>query len=247
MRRVAIALLYGALCHAIFALGVGTMIFEMAFGLSRAIGPFTGIWAVIANALLIAQFAAGHSLLLTRRGQALLDRLAPAPHGRTLRTTTYATIAAAQIGALFLLWSPTGIVWWQAEGWLLYLWLGFYGTAWALLGIAMIEAGLSVQSGVLGWWSLARGVSPRYPGMPQTGLFSLTRQPIYVAFTMTLWTVPRWTPDQLFLACCLTLYCLLAPLHKERRFAQLFGEQWTDYKARVPYWLPRLGKRRPAP
>jgi protein-S-isoprenylcysteine O-methyltransferase Ste14 len=151
-----------------------------------------------------------------------------------------ALIASAQIGLLFLLWSPSGVVWWQAEGWLLYLWLGFYGTAWALLGIAMVDAGLSVQSGILGWWSLARDVRPNYPPMPTTGLFRLTRQPIYVAFTLTLWTVPRWTPDQLFLALALTAYCVLAPLHKERRFAGMFGEQWTAYRARVPYWLPQL-------
>jgi protein-S-isoprenylcysteine O-methyltransferase Ste14 len=242
MPRLAIALLYGFVCHTVFALGVGAMIYEMAFGMSRGLGPFTGWAAIVANALLIAQFAAGHSLLLTRPGQRLLERLAPEGHGRTLATTTYATIAAAQIGLLFLLWSPSGEIWWRAEGWLLYVWLGFYGIAWALLGIAMVDAGLSVQSGVLGWWSLARGVPPTFPPMPETGLFRLTRQPIYVTFALTLWTVPTWTPDQLFLAVLLTLYCVLAPLHKERRYALLFGERWQAYRARTPYWLPRLGK-----
>jgi protein-S-isoprenylcysteine O-methyltransferase Ste14 len=244
MPRLAVALLYGAICHLIFAFGVGTMIVEMAFGLSRSLGPFEGWAAVLANTLLIAQFAAGHSLLLTPRGQRVLDRLAPAEHARTLRTTTYATVAAAQIGLLFLLWSPSGVIWWQAQGVMLYICLGFYGLAWALLGMAMVDAGLSVQSGVLGWWSLARGKAPQFPPMPETGLFRLVRQPIYVAFTLTLWTVPTWTPDQLFLAVTLTAYCVLAPLHKERRYARLFGERWQAYKARVPYWLPRLGKAR---
>lgn len=246
MPRLAIALLYGAVCHTVFALGVGTMIFEMAFGLSRSLGPFTGWAAVVANALLVAQFALGHSLLLTDRGRRWLAALAPQPHGRTLATTTYATVAAAQVGLLFLLWSPSGVVWWRAEGALLYVWLGLYGSAWALLGMAMVDAGLSVQSGVLGWWSLARGVEPRFPPMPEGGLFRFTRHPIYVSFTLTLWTVPTWTPDQLGLAAGLTLYCILGPMLKERRYARLFGARWQAYRARTPFWLPRLTLGKPA-
>jgi protein-S-isoprenylcysteine O-methyltransferase Ste14 len=247
MPRLALALIWGAVCHAVFALGVGTMILAMGFGMSRSLGPFEGRAAVAANALLMAQFALGHSALLTARGRRWLESLAPAPHGRTLVTTTYASVAAVQVGLLYGLWSPSGTVWWQAEGALLWLWLGFYGLAWALLGKAMLDAGLAVQSGLLGWWALARGVEPRYPPMPETGLFRYTRQPIYVAFALTLWTVPVWTPDQLFLATVLTAYCVLGPRLKERRFERFFGARWRAYRARTPYWLPRLGKPRASP
>lgn len=51
--------------------------------------------------------------------------------------------------------------------------------------------GLALQTGSLGWVALFRGVKPVYPPMPVTGLFRLTRQPIYVSFTLTLWTVHR--------------------------------------------------------
>ena len=36
-----------------------------------------------------------------------------------------------------------------------------------------------------------------------------------------------------------TGYCLLGPLHKERRFRRYFRDQFTAYQRRVPYWLPR--------
>ena len=71
------------------------------------------------------------------------------------------------------------------------------------------------------------------------------RQPIYVAFAMTLWTVPVWTPDQLELAVVLTLYCVTGPLLKERRFSRRFGEQFRAYQSRVPYWLPLCRTRTP--
>jgi 2-polyprenyl-6-hydroxyphenyl methylase/3-demethylubiquinone-9 3-methyltransferase len=74
--------------------------------------------------------------------------------------------------------------------------------------------------------------------MPTTGLFRIVRQPIYVAFALTLWTVPTWTPDQLTVALVLTLYCLAGPLLKEKRFRQRFGQDFLTYAGRVPYWLP---------
>jgi methanethiol S-methyltransferase len=239
------AVAYGALCHAFFLVGVATMIAAMYFGMSLSIGPFTGVWRWIANGALLAQFVAGHSLLLSAKGRAVMARLAPASLGRDLSTTTYALIASIQILLLFGLWSPTGVVWWHAEGATLVVLTLLYTIAWALLGKSMLDAGLQLQSGLLGWWAVARNKKPVYPPMPQTGLFRLTRQPIYVSFALTVWTVPTWTPDQLVVATTLTLYCVLGPLLKEARFHKIYGEAFEDYRRRTPYWLP--WPRRSAP
>lgn len=102
-----------------------------------------------------------------------------------------------------------------------------------------------MQSGALGWMSLLARIRPVFPDMPTAGLFRLIRQPIYVAFALTLWTPPVWTPDQLALALALTAYCLLAPRLKERRFAVRYGARFDGYRARVPYILPRLTKDEP--
>lgn len=61
-----------------------------------------------------------------------------------------------------------------------------------------------------------------------------------MAFALTLWTVPVWTPDQLALALSYTAYCLLAPRLKERRFAARYGDRFRRYQATVDYVLPRL-------
>jgi methanethiol S-methyltransferase len=60
-----------------------------------------------------------------------------------------------------------------------------------------------------------------------------------VAFALTLWTVPVWTPDQFALAISFTAYCLIAPLMKERRFTALYGARFTAYQRAVPYAWPR--------
>ena len=242
--RVALALGLGVLCHAMFAAGVLAMIVAMFFGLSRTLGTVTWPWAALANAVLILQFPLAHSLLLTGPG-GRLARLIPGPHGRTLATTTYAIIASAQLLALFVLWTPSGIVWWRAEGAVFWAITVAYGASWLILMKSIFDAGADLQTGALGWMSLLARIRPVFPDMPTLGLFRLIRQPIYVAFALTLWTVPVWTPDQLALAISFTAYCLIAPRLKERRFAARYGDRFTQYQADVPYMLPRLPKEPP--
>jgi protein-S-isoprenylcysteine O-methyltransferase Ste14 len=245
--RRALALMMGVLCHAIFAVAVLAMIGAMFFGMSESFGQVPWPWALLTNALLILQFPLAHSFFLTGPGARWLARLVPGPHGSTLGTTTYALIASIQLAALFLLWTPSGIVWWRAEGLLFWLICAAYVISWLLLMKASFDAGVEVQSGALGWMSLWAKVKPEFPDMPTLGLFRVIRQPIYVAFALTLWTVPVWTPDQLALAVSLTAYCLLAPRLKERRFSARYGERFERYRRSVPYALPGARNSRRTP
>lgn len=248
--RKVLAVSYGIVCHALFAVAVGAMIAAMYFGMSRSFGRLPSPWSWVANAALLVQFPVIHSMLLASRGRAMLGRLAPRGTGATLAPTTYVIVGSLQLIALFALWTPTGTIWWQAHGPALVVMIALYASAWLLLGKSMLDAGLSLQTGSLGWVALLRGRRLIFPRMPTTGLFRLTRQPIYVAFTLTVWTVPRWTPDQLTLALVFTAYCLVGPLFKEARFRNVFGTAWESYARSVPYWLPwprrprsRSGKR----
>lgn len=242
-RRIAVALAFGVVCHTIFALAVLAMISAMFFGMSESFGAVSTPWAYGVNALLLLQFPLTHSLLLTGSGRRWLLRLAPKEYAPTLTTTTYAIVASVQLLLLFALWTPSGIIWWRAEGGALWLMCALYATSWGLLIKASYDAGAEVQSGALGWMSLMARIKPIFPDMPTDGLFRLIRQPIYVSFALTLWTVPVWTPDQLAVALTLTAYCLAAPILKERRFAARYGPRFAIYKATVPYALPNLLRR----
>lgn len=242
--RIALALAMGAACHAVFAAAVLAMIGAMFFGMSESLGSVPWPWAALANAALLVQFPLVHSVLLTGSGGRWLARLIPGPHGQTLATTSYALIASAQLLALFALWTPSGVIWWRAEGAAFWALCTAYAAAWLLLIKASFDAGAEVQSGALGWMSLMAARAPRFPDMPVRGLFAWIRQPIYVAFALTLWTVPVWTPDQLAVALSLSAYCLLAPRLKERRFATRYGARFTAYRAQVPYAVPHLSPRR---
>ena len=239
-RRIVIAYAYGVVCHLVFALAVGAMILAMFFGMSESFGSLPAPWSYLANLFLVLQFPLVHSLLLSERGRKPLKWLAPRDVAGTLGTTTFAIVASVQLFLLFAFWTPSGIVWWRAEGAAFAILCTAYAVSWLLLIKASYDAGAEVQSGALGWMSLAQDRKPVFPDMPTTGLFRLIRQPIYVSFALTLWTVPVWTPDQLALAVVLTVYCLAAPRLKEARFEKRYGDRFERYRARVPYALPRL-------
>ena len=236
--RKSVALVYGGVCHGLFALAVAVMIYEMFFGLSRSWGAFHGPWHWIANGVLLLQFPIAHSFLLARPGKRFLRALPPAGLGSDLSTTSYVIVASMQTFLLFGLWSPSGVIWWQAHGVMLPVMAILYAAGWILLVKSMFDAGITLQTGSLGWWAVLRNRTPVLPPLPTRGLFRLCRQPIYVSFAITLWTVPTWTPDQLVLAVVLTAYCLVGPLFKEARFSRLFGHEFEAYRALRPYWLP---------
>ena len=239
-KRILVAFSYGLVCQTLFALAVGVMIVAMFFGMTESFGAVPKPWSYAANLFLVLQFPFMHSILLSRRGSRFLNFLAPFRYAETLNTTSYAIFASVQLLALFALWTPSGVVWWRTEGYLFYVICVLYASSWMLLIKASYEAGAEVQSGALGWMSLAQDKKPVFPDMPTEGLFSIIRQPIYVSFALTLWTVPVWTPDQLALAIVFTAYCLYAPKLKEARFEKRYGTRFRAYQNKVPYALPCL-------
>lgn len=237
-RERALALLYGVACHGSFVAAVTALGIGLATGMQRGAGPLRGNAALLADGLLLLQFPLLHSLLLTVRGRTWLARLAPRDLGRTLAPTTFALVAALQLVATFVLWSPSGTVLWQPRGTALVLHSIAFAGAWAFLGKALCDAGLGLQTGWIGWTAAWHDARPRYPDLPERGAFALCRQPIYLGFALLLWTAPTWTPDRLAIALAWSTYCAVGPLHKERRFLALHGERFRAYRQRVPYLFP---------
>ncbi|MCA8955491.1 MAG: isoprenylcysteine carboxylmethyltransferase family protein [Planctomycetes bacterium] len=243
MRRlvdVTVALAAGLLCHATFAVAVGSMALGLVSGMQFGLGRLPAPWSLLANGLLLVQFPALHSLLLTARGRRFLQGVIPGPRGATLTATTFVITSSLQLTLLFLGWTPSGVVWLHPHGsaaWLLHL---PFALSWAFLLRSLYDAGMGLQTGSLGWWALLRGRRPEYPPLPDRGVFRGCRQPIYLAFFLLLWTAPTWSPDHLVLALAWSPYCILAPRWKERRFERCFGPAFSSYRSRVPYFLPRM-------
>ena len=243
-KRWVIAVLYGLVCHIIFAVSVITMLVSMFFGMSQSFGKIPDPYSYFVNLLLLLQFPLAHSFLLSPIGKKYLLYFSPKDYSKTLAPTIFALLASLQLFLLFFFWTPTQIIIWETTGTSYFLMCTLYSCSWLLLIWASIDAGAELQSGALGWMSLAQNKAPKFPDLPTFGLFNFIRQPIYASFALTTWTTPNWTFDQLLIAVVFTVYCVIAPKFKERRFEKRFGDKFTNYKSQVPYMIPTLSLKK---
>ena len=234
------ALGYGIPCHLLFAAGIVAMAIALFHGMRIGHGPFRGWPATVANVLLLMSFPLSHSWLLSPAGRRFMARLVPFGIGKELSTTVFATISAAQLLAVFLLWSPSGIVWWEAAGGIKLIIAFLALGAWILLGKSMADAQLSLQTGFIGWSAVFRNRAPTYKPFATKGVYRHVRQPIYVSFALVLWLSSAWTPDQLLLAVLWTSYCVAGSALKEKRYLKHFGDAFRQYQDKVPFWIPFL-------
>ena len=234
-----IAIIYGAICHSIFFLAGLSMLWVLYNGFTVSFGYFDFPLSIIFNFFLLMQFPILHSFLLTTTGRKILRLFSPRNFGKTLETTNYATIASIQLLLLFLLWSPSNIIFYDLKypdnilNTLLFI------ISWVLLSISSFQAGYQVQTGSLGWTSMFFLRKPIFPPMPTKGLFKLIRHPIYFSFCLVLWTPPTMTLDLFLVALIYTFYCFLAPKFKEKRFTRIYGEAFLEYKRITPYFFPK--------
>tara|TARA_Y200000002_G_C22629351_1_gene641765 strand:- start:471 stop:1175 length:705 start_codon:yes stop_codon:yes gene_type:complete len=220
------------------------MLVAMFFGMSQSFGKIPAPYSYFFNLLLLLQFPIVHSFLLSSLGKKYLLYFSPKQYSKTLAPTIFALLASIQLFLLFFCWTPTQILIWEASGISYYLMCMLYSLSWLLLIWASIDAGAELQSGALGWMSLAQNKAPKFPDLPTFGLFKFIRQPIYASFALTTWTTPNWTLDQLLIAVVFTVYCVIAPIFKERRLEKRFGDKFTDYKSQVPYMVPSLSRKK---
>ncbi len=243
---------------AIFAYGVASYIFFLgvfayAVGFignflvpTRLDGPATGpLWlALVINLGLFTLFALQHSVMARPAFKRWWTQYIPQPAERS----TYVLATNIALLMMFWLWRPMGGTIWQVESFAAQIVL------WSLFALGWLT--VLVSTFLINHFDLLglRQVTLYLLGKPYTelkfvtpGLYKLVRHPLYIGWFLVMWATPTMTAAHFVFALMSSAYILVAIQLEERDLIRYHGNDYAEYRRRVPMLIPRLRRRNHQP
>ncbi len=194
--------------------------------------------AVVIDAALLALFAVQHSVMARAGFKRWWTRVVPASAERS----TYVLASNSCLVVLIAAWHPITHDIWRvsAQPWRTVLTAtGLVGWAIALLSTLLIDH--FDLFGLRQVFARLRGRRLPEHEFATPLLYRAVRHPLYLGFLIAFWVTPRMTLGHLLFAAATTGYILLAVQFEERDLIRAFGQQYRDYRRRVPMLFPGLG------
>jgi protein-S-isoprenylcysteine O-methyltransferase Ste14 len=197
--------------------------------------------AVVVNVLLLSAFAVQHSVMARPAFKRWWTRFVP----RSIERSTYVLVTGLVLFLLFWQWRTMPAVIWEVTlrpGRLVLQVLFWLGWATVLASTFMINHFdlFGLRQVYLAW----RGQPYTELGFRTPLLYRLVRHPLMLGFIVAFWATPRMTAGHLLFAIATTGYILIAVRWEERDLVAALGNQYRDYRGRVPMLLPWPRRRR---
>jgi methanethiol S-methyltransferase len=244
MKR-SLTITYGATSYLV---GLAAFVYAICFVGNTAVprsidrGVAASIWGAVAvNVLLLSAFGVQHSVMARPAFKRLWTRCVP----RSIERSTYVVVTGLVLFLLFWQWrTMPAIIWdvtWRPGRLVLQLlfWLGW---AIALASTFMINHFdlFGLRQVYLAW----RGRPHTELGFRSPLLYRLVRHPLVLGFIVAFWASPRMTAGHLLFALATTGYILIALRLEERDLIAALGDQYREYRRRVPMLFPWPRRRR---
>lgn len=242
-RSVAVA--YGVICYLLFLV---VFLYSIGFvgdlAVPRTVDHGIGAplaAALVVNMLLLGLFAVQHSVMARPAFKRWWTRFVPAPVERS----TYVLFASLLLALLFWQWRTIPAVVWDVA------WQPGRVLIWILFGLGWVT--VLVSTFLISHFDLfgLRQVYLAWRGIPYTNLrfgtsmlYRAVRHPLMLGFIVAFWAAPTMTAGHLLFAAATTVYILIAIRLEERDLVANLGEQYRDYRTRVPMLVPGLHRRR---
>jgi len=238
LQRISI-FVYGVICYAFFLASFLYAIgFVGNFLVPRSLdGVPQGdlLRSLLIDVGLLGIFAVQHSVMARGAFKRWLTRLVPEAAERS----TYVLASSLALIALFAFWQPLGGVVWSVEdaalrgilyalfafGWMLVLVSTFLINHFDLFGLRQV-------------WLNLLGRPYRAIGFRTPGPYRYLRHPLYLGWFFAFWATPLMTWTHLLFAVATSAYILIAIQLEERDLVNALGDQYRDYRKRVPMLIP---------
>jgi methanethiol S-methyltransferase len=238
MKKI-LSLLYAAICYLAF---FGTILYAIGFVgnilVPKSIDgtPQTSLLnAIIINASLLLLFALQHSIMARPAFKRRWVKIVP----EHLERSTYVVLASLCLMLLMWQWQPLGGVIWSTENTVVktILFVG-YLIGWSMVFISTFLINHFDLFGLRQAWL-------NFTDKPYTQLpfrvpmfYKAVRHPLYLGFLIAFWSTPVMTSAHFLFAVLTTGYIFTAIQFEEKDLSEGLGEQYVNYKKKVPMIIP---------
>jgi protein-S-isoprenylcysteine O-methyltransferase Ste14 len=179
-------------------------------------------------------FSLIHSLLADHRIKSRAEQVLP-DMDRWYRLA-YSILAALMVLPFFyiLIFLPDEVLYVVAEPWMWLMVSGQIASVVCLLA-ALRQTGLSY---FLGLSQLLGQAAP--PELVTDGFYCHLRNPLFLFAALFLWLTPLMTANLLAFNILATVYFYAGARHEERSLKEEFGQEYEEYRRRVPMFIPRM-------
>jgi methanethiol S-methyltransferase len=192
--------------------------------------------AVAIDLLLLGLFAVPHSVMARPAFKRWWTRYVPQP----LERSVYVLVANLCVILLMWQWRPIGPVVWDVRH---PLWraivYGVFGGGWLLVPVASLMINHFDLFGTRQVWLHLRRREYTFLRFRTPLLYRMIRHPLYLGWMLAFWVTPTMSAGHLLFAAFLTVYMLVAIPIEERDLVDVYGEQYEQYRRRVPALVPR--------
>ncbi len=116
--------------------------------------------------------------------------------------------------------------------------MAFAGMNWGSVAL-----GLNEPFGISPILRYLRGKDPQQSGhLTIRGPYRWVRHPLYLFSLLFIWSCPDLTADRLLFNILFTSWIIIGILLEERDLVVDFGEEYLDYKGKVPMLIPYRGR-----
>ena len=238
-----LALIFGVVSYAIF---FGSFLYWIGFVSNMIVpkGIDSGVEAATATALIInlallALFGVQHTVMARPGFKEGWTRVVP----KSIERSTYVLLSSAILILLYWQWRPmTGVIWEVEAAWAQsLLWAVLFGGILIVLLSTFIIDHFDLF-GLRQVWLNLREKAYSHPGFKVTFFYKFVRHPLYVGWIMSMWGTPRMTVGHLLFAAGLTTYIFIAIYYEEKDLVKFLGDDYIQYKEKVPMIIPTIGK-----
>ncbi|TNE52739.1 MAG: isoprenylcysteine carboxylmethyltransferase family protein [Bacteroidetes bacterium] len=206
--------------------------------------PELPFWqALLIDASFLLVFAVQHSVMARPAFKEWWTRYIPKP----IERSTYVLLSSIIMAVMMIYWQPMGGLVWNVENELAqHVLVGINLVGWTTVLLSTFMINHFDLFGLRQVWLYYQDKPYTYLNFRVPYLYKYMRHPLYLGFLIAFWVTPTMTITHLIFAIATTGYILLAIPLEERDLAEVHGQQYQDYRNRVPMLLPLGSKSGPA-